>query len=72
MKKSNPIDVIRHRLLFRHLSTEAIELRKNFTTEKFEKFVDQAKKLSVTKPAQFKPIDPLRKVIDILFSIQVT
>ncbi|MDR3196716.1 MAG: TlpA family protein disulfide reductase, partial [Planctomycetaceae bacterium] len=67
----NSVQIIINNEHLKNLSTESNELHKNFTAEKFETFVDQAKKLSVTKPAKFKPIDPFRNVIDILSSDKV-
>ncbi|MDR2642952.1 MAG: TlpA family protein disulfide reductase, partial [Planctomycetaceae bacterium] len=47
---------------------DAVELSENFSLHKFNEFFEQAKKLSVVKPAGYKQIDPLIKTVNVAIS----
>jgi thiol-disulfide isomerase/thioredoxin len=57
--------VVNNERIINFLTDEANDLRMNFTTEKFDKFVKRAKKLSLAQPTRFEPFRPLLKTIEV-------
>jgi thiol-disulfide isomerase/thioredoxin len=65
LKKENKFPLIVNNEQFAKFVAETFKIRSNFSAEKFDDLIQKAKKWSITKPAEFKPVTPLVRTIDI-------